>query len=112
MMRKMKIKDAKIYPLSDIAAAAQARIQADFPELNPIIGVSHNLRDSGFAADTMTIQNHASDQRILIILHDEQPDIIDFEFGKISEDPSFEFEQIAYNDLDESRFYEWMSQLK
>ena len=106
----MKIKDAKVYKISDLATVAQAKIQEDFADLNPVIGISHNLRESGFAADTMTIQNHQSDKRIVLVLHDDSPDIAEVEFGKISEDPTFVFESYAIDSLTEAVFYDWMSQ--
>ncbi len=106
----MKIKDAKVYTLSDIATAAQAKVQAAFPDIDPIIGISHNLRESGFAADTMTIQNHKTDKRILLVLHDEAPDTVDVEFGKISKDPTFQFETYNLQDMTEELFVDWMSE--
>ena len=104
----MKIKDAKIYQLSDIAAAAQQQIQANFPHLDPIIGVSHNLRKSGFNADTMTIDNQKTDKRILIILHDDKPDSADVEFCYCSTDPKFDFTRIPLESLTQAKFYQWM----
>ena len=104
----MKIKDAKVYQLGDIAALAQTKVQAEHPDIDPVIGISHNLREAGFAADTMTIQRHKTDKRILIVLHDDQPDIADVEFGKISEDPRFEFIAYDVHSLTEEVFYQWM----
>jgi hypothetical protein len=106
----MKIKDAKVYTMSDLATIAQHKVQADFPHINPVISISHHLRKSGFAADTMTIQHHACDKRIIFVLHDDSPGTVDIEFGKISEDPSFEFESFSLENLTEQQFYTWMSQ--
>mgnify|MGYP003665038028 CR=1 FL=1 len=44
-----------IYALAEIAEAAQVEIQASCPLTDPVIGVSRNLRDAGFAVDVMTI---------------------------------------------------------
>ncbi|NVK38350.1 MAG: hypothetical protein HWE18_10520 [Gammaproteobacteria bacterium] len=104
----MKIKDAKIYPLSDIAKLAQAQIQQDFPELDPIIGISHNLRNAGFAADTLTIDNIRNDKRIVMIVFDDQPEQVQYEYCRISQDPNFEFTIIALNDLTQDQFYAMM----
>ena len=106
----MKIKNAKIYNISDLATAAQHKVQADFPQINPVIGISHHLRKSGFAADTMTIQHNATDKRILFVLHDDSPGTVDVEFGRISEDPNFEFDTYPLEILTEQQFYTWMSQ--
>lgn len=106
----MKTEYTRVYDLSDIATAAQALVQAAFPHIDPIIGISHNLRDSGFPADTMTIQNHKTDKRILLVLHDEAPEIVDVEVGKISEDPTLKFESYELASLTEDVFYDWMSE--
>ncbi len=104
----MKIKDAKIYPLSDIAKLAQTQIQQDYPNLDPIIGISHNLRMAGFAADTLTIDNISNDKRIVMIIFDDQPEQVQYEFCRISQDPSFEFTTIAIKNLTQERFYAMM----
>jgi hypothetical protein len=104
----MKIKDAKIYDLSEIAKLAQADIQASYPNVDPIIGISHNLRNAGFAADTLTIDNRANDTRIIMIFHDNRPQTVDYEFSKISEDPKFEFTEVALTDLNQARLFHMM----
>ena len=104
----MKIKDAKIYDLSEIAKLAQADIQAAYPNVDPIIGISHNLRNAGCAADTLTIDNRANDTRIIMIIHDHKPEIVDYEFASISKDPSFNFTEITLADLTEAKLFEMM----
>lgn len=104
----MKIKDAKIYDLSEIAKLAQADIQAAYPDVDPIIGISHNLRNAGFPADTLTIDNRGNDSRIIMIFHDHKPEIVDYEFSKISEDPKFEFTEVALADLTQTKLFHMM----
>lgn len=104
----MKINDAKIYDLSEIAKLAQADIQAAFPDVDPIIGISHNLRNAGFAADTLTIDNRANDTRIIMILHDHKPALVDYEFASISKDPTFEFNEIQLTELTQAKLFEMM----
>ena len=103
----MKIKDAKVYPVSDLAQLAQARIQNE-SDIDPVIAINHGLRKSGFAADALTIANEKTDKRILMIFHDDKQDVVDYEFGLASQDPKFEFQQIALNELTEQKLYEWM----
>jgi len=104
----MKIKDAKVYDLSEIAKLAQADIQAKYQNVDPIIGISHNLRNSGFAADTLTIENPANDTRIIMILHDHKIGKVDYECGRLSQDPSFEFTEIALEALTKDKLFEIM----
>lgn len=104
----MKIKDAKVFPLCDLAQLAQARIQQDNAHIDPVVAINHGLRKSGFAADALTITHHKADRRILMILHDDKPDTVDYEFGKASEDPSFEFQSIPLKELTQQKLYDWM----
>ena len=104
----MKIKDAKVYDLSEVAKLAQADIQAAYPNVDPIIGISHNLSNAGFAADTLTIDNRANDTRIIMILHDHKPEQVDYEFARISQDPKFDFSEIALKDLTQATLFEMM----
>ena len=106
----MKIKDAKIYDLSEIAKLAQADIQSAFPEVDPSIGISHNLRNAGFAADTLTIDNRANDTRIIMILHDHKPELVDYEFSRISIDPTFNFIEIRLDELSQTKLVEMMKE--
>ena len=103
----MKIKDAKVYPVSDLAQLAQASIQQE-SDIDPVIAINHGLRKSGFAADALTIVNEKTDKRILMIFHDDKQDVVDYEFGLASQDPKFEFQQIALSELTEQKLYEWM----
>ena len=104
----MKIKDAKVYPVSDLAQLAQARIQQEQSEIEPIIAINHGLRKSGFSADALTIENAKTDKRILMLFHDSKQDIVEYEFGLASQDPKFEFMQISLSDLTEDTLYKWM----
>lgn len=104
----MKIKDAKVYDLSEVAKLAQADIQTQYPNVDPIIGISHQLRKSGFAADTLTIENPANDTRIIMILHDNKAGFVDYEIGKISQDPTFNFKEVQLSDLTQQRLFEMM----
>jgi hypothetical protein len=100
--------DQRLSTLSDIAAEAHASIQQDFENINPIIGVSQNMRASGFPADAMTIDCLQTNKRIILILHDHQPDTISLQFSFRDKDPDDNFEKIAFNVLTAEKMYEWM----
>lgn len=104
----MKIKDAKVFPLCDLAQLAQAQIQQDTPDIDPIVAINHGLRKSGFSADALTITNNKTNKRILMILHDDKPDTVDYEFGSASEDPTFKFNTIELEKLTQQQLYNWM----
>lgn len=99
-----------VYQLGDIAAKAQASIQANFSQLNPVINISHKLREQGFAADTLTLEHAASDKRILMVVHDNLSHI-DIEWGALSKDPDMNFTAWPTKQLTEQQFYQWMSEL-
>jgi len=107
----MKIKDAKVYELSEVAKLAQADIQTKYPDVDPIIGINHQLRKSGFAADTLTIENQTNDTRIIMILHDDKQGLVDYEFGRLSKDPSFQFQEIRLDELTQEKLFEMMEQV-
>jgi|GEM_PF-138900 hypothetical protein len=94
--------------LSDRASEAHARIQATYQHINPVVGVRRGMRDSGIPADAMTIDCLQTRRRILMILHDGEPDVLLYQFGCIDEDAGDDFERITLNEVDVERLFEWM----
>ncbi|OMH32083.1 hypothetical protein [Motiliproteus sp. MSK22-1] len=95
--------------LSDIATEAHVRIQQDFKHIDPIVGVSQNMRSSGIPADVMTIDCLKSGKRIILILHDDTPDIISFQFAFRDKDPDKKFQAIPFAELTSQKLYDWIS---
>ena len=94
--------------LCDLATEAHTRIQQKYADLDPIIGVSENMRATGVPADVMTIDCLKSRKRVLLILHDHQADLVRYQFGFIDRDPEREFEQIAFDDLTAGTLFDWI----
>ena len=94
--------------LSDVAAEAHMRIQANFEDINPVVSVSQKMRSYGIPADTMTIDCLKTGKRIILILHDEQPDIIRYQFSFKDKDPDDKFEIIQLDKLTTQTLYEWI----
>lgn len=94
--------------LWDLATEAHASIQKDFKEIDPIVGVSQNMRKHGVPADVMTIDCLRTRKRILIILHDEQPNNISYQFAFMDADPEGEFEKLAVDDCSAKTLYQWI----
>ena len=80
-----------IFALADLAAEAQAKIQQNYAHVNPVIHVRHGLRQSGFPADALTIDCLQTHKRILIILHDEQLDEVQYQFSRTDQDPTDDY---------------------
>ena len=95
--------------LCDRATQAHERVQLKHADIDPIVGVHHKMRDAGFAADVMTIDCLKIGKRIILILHDEQPDIVNYQYSFIERDPDERFDQLALNELTATTLYDWMS---
>lgn len=67
------------------------------------------MRDIGFPADTMTIDCIKTGRRIILILHDEKPDIVSYQFTLREKDPSDDFEVIAFGELTTQTIYDWIA---
>jgi len=94
--------------LCDLTSVAHARIQQDFETINPVVGVSQKMRDSGIPADAMTVDCLKTGKRIIIILHDQQPEMLSYQFSFKDKEPADEFEQISFAEFDETTLYSWM----
>lgn len=98
----------RIAKLSDIASEAHTRIQKNFREIDPIIGVNRRLRDKGFPVDTMTIDCLKTRRRIIILLNDQTPSVANFQFAYIDHDPSMQFSEIPFKNLTAEQVYDWI----
>ena len=94
--------------LCNIMSEVHAQIQSDFKDIDPIMGVNQRMRDIGIASDIITIDCIKTQKRIVIVLHDEQEGIINYQFCFRNQDPSDTFEHIQLNDLTEKVLYDWI----
>ena len=100
--------DKKLKTLCDLTTEAHTRIQQDFKDINPVVGVNQKMRDIGVPADVMTIDCLKTGKRILIILHDKQADIVNYQFSFKDKDPDEIFEQLAFSELTTQSIYDWI----
>lgn len=98
----------RLKTLCDIATESHARIQKDFIDINPMVGVNQKMREMSVPVDAMTIDCLKSGKRILLILHDHHPDIIRYQFTFKDKDPDDEFEEIPSNELTADQLYDWI----
>ncbi len=96
--------------LSDLATEAHNRIQQDFENINPVVGISRGMRSVGIPADAMTIDCLKTGKRIIVILHDQQPEIIQYQFSFKAQDPDEKFETFNFDDLNAQILYQWMKE--
>ncbi|MDT8375400.1 MAG: hypothetical protein RQ867_01550 [Mariprofundaceae bacterium] len=104
------MEDTPIKQLCDAVETAHAKIQEDFEHINPVVGVSSQMRNIGIPTDLMTIDCLKSGKRILLVLHDAQPEIAQYQFCLRDEDPADEFESIALESLTTQLLYDWMKE--
>ncbi|MFT7559822.1 MAG: hypothetical protein ACI93R_001737 [Flavobacteriales bacterium] len=95
--------------LSDVVTDAHARIQKDFSYINPVVGLTQKLRDIGIPADTMTIDCLRTNHRIIIVLHDEQPGVLSYQFTRRDCDPALEFMVLPIAELSSDVIYGWIA---
>jgi len=96
--------------LSDAASEAHARIQALHEHINPVIEVRRKMRDAGIPADVLTIDCHRTRRRITLILHDEQPGLVLYQFTTIDQEAGDDFQSMAMSDLDTQTLVKWMEE--
>jgi hypothetical protein len=107
-LKGINLSNQLLETLCDLVTEAHTRIQKNFSHLDPIVGVSQSMRKSGVPADAMTIDCLRSGKRIIIVLHDESPNLVNYQFAYRDKDPFNEFEQLASNELSEQILYDWM----
>ena len=91
-----------------MASESPARIQKYFPDINPVVGVNHGMRASGFPADLMTIDCLATNKRIIVLLHDDSPETVRYQFSFRDRDPEDEFAEITIDQISAQCLYDWM----
>jgi len=72
----------KLQKLSEIVARANDLFCSKFDHLDTIMGImDKGLRKQGIKADAITIDCITLDKKIVFLLHDEKPDIVDIALG-------------------------------
>jgi hypothetical protein len=94
--------------LSDMASEAHARIQAAHEHINPVVEVRQGMRNSGIPADVMTIDCLRTRRRITLILHDEQPGALLYQFITIEDEVGDQFQQIPFGDVSTQVLFDWI----
>lgn len=100
-------------PLSQVyerVTEAQASIQQAFSDIDPLVGVNRHMRKHGIPADAITIDCLKSGKRILLIMHDQQPEVVTYQFCLRDQDPFEEFENIPLAELTVEQLYAWMQE--
>jgi hypothetical protein len=102
--------DAELATLSDIVTDVHARTQANFSDINPVVSVRRNMRTTGIPADAMTIDCLITGKRIILILHDQMPGVVSYQFSYIEQEAGDQFERMPFSELTADVLYQWISE--
>lgn len=94
--------------LSDLITDAHARIQQSHADINPVVGLRRGMREKGIPADAMTIDCLRTGRRIVLILHDQQPGVLIYQFTLKDADTDAPYQQVALESLGVELLFEWM----
>ncbi|MDF1629251.1 MAG: hypothetical protein P1U78_05570 [Alcanivoracaceae bacterium] len=94
--------------VSDLITEAHARIQQQYADINPVVGVRRGMREKGIPADALTIDCLRTGKRIVLILHDQQPGELIYQFTLKDEDTDAPYQQLSMSNLGADLLYEWM----
>ena len=100
--------EAALEALSDMITEAHTCIQQTYEHINPVVGVRRGMRDVGIPADAMTIDCLQTRGRIVLILHDEQPGVLLYQFGTIDEDAGEGFQRMGLAEVSAETLFTWM----
>ncbi|SDU32679.1 hypothetical protein [Halopseudomonas salegens] len=97
-----------LQPLADMVSEAHTRIQTAHAHINPVIEVRRSMRDGGIPADVVTLDCLRTRRRITLILHDEQPGFLLYQFVTLQDEVSTEFKQMALSGVSTDLLFDWM----
>ena len=107
-METITLSENNLKTLCDLTTEAHTRIQQDFENINPVVGVSKKMRDIGVPADAMTIDCLKTRKRIIIILHDQDPVNLNYQLCFMDKDPEDEFQKLQFDKLSTQLLYDWI----
>lgn len=96
--------------LCDLATEAHTRFQQEVADIDPIVGVRQSMRDIGIPVDVMTIDCLKSGKRIIVILDDNQPELVRYQFAWRDKDPEDTFNEMIFADLTADKMLDWMKE--
>ena len=73
---------SKLQNLSEIVARANDVFYSKFDNIDTLMGImDKTLRNQGMKADAITIDCIALDKKIVILIHDDKPDVVNIALG-------------------------------
>jgi len=73
---------SKLHHLSELVARAIDMFYSKFDNIDTLMGImDKTLRNQGMEADAITIDCIALDKKIVILIHDDKPDVVNIALG-------------------------------
>ena len=94
--------------LSEMVEVAHTRIQQAHEHINPVVEVRSGMRTAGIPADVLTIDCRRTRRRIMLILHDEEPGLLLYQFIALEDEIAEEFERVALSETSADTLVCWM----
>jgi hypothetical protein len=68
--------------LSEIVANAIDQFSSQFDNIDTLMGImDKTLRNQGMAADAITVDCKSKDKKIVLLIHDAKPDVVEIALG-------------------------------
>lgn len=97
-----------IFNITDFASEVHERIAGEGLLMQPVFEIRQNMRDSGFAADLLTIDCHKTRKRILCVFHDDKADTVLKENGFMDQEPKMVFDEVRLDSITADVLYGWV----
>ena len=73
-----------------------------------MVEVRRSMRNAGIPADVMTIDCLRTRRRITLVLHDDQPGMLLYQFITIEDEVGNEFQRQALAEVSTETLFDWM----
>jgi hypothetical protein len=94
--------------LSDLTETAHARLQSEYADINPMVSLRSGMREVGIPADMINVDCMRTRRRILLILHDDYPDSLLYQFTDLDQEAGNDFQQMALDEVGVDTLFAWM----
>lgn len=90
---------SKLIHLSEMVAKANDQFSSNFDSIDTLMGImDKTLRNKGMAADAITIDCKSQNKKIVLLIHDAKPDVVEIALGNKAGD-IYSSSEYACNEL-------------
>ncbi|NQZ23612.1 MAG: hypothetical protein HRT53_16360 [Colwellia sp.] len=90
---------SKLINLSERVAKANDQFSSKFESIDTLMGImDRTLRNKGMAADAITIDCKSQNKKIVLVIHDAKPDVVEIALGNKA-GHIYSSSEYAYNEV-------------